>query len=87
MLSALREAEPALHLNGLPRRLQISAAICNRARPSTERRLKIVALGGGRDRTINVRAKIGNYLRQMEVSHKVKCDPREPIAGVMVAAC
>jgi hypothetical protein len=49
-------AKPALHLNGLPRRVQISAATYNRARPSTELRLK--ALGGGGDRTINVRAKI-----------------------------
>src|SRR3981081_1670409 len=53
MFLALGEAKPALHLNGLPRRVQISAATYNRARPSTELRLK--ALGGG-DRTINVRA-------------------------------
>jgi len=71
MFLALREAEPALHLNRLLRRVQISAATYNRARPSTELRLK--ALGGGGDRTINVRTKIWNYLRQMEVPHKVKC--------------
>ncbi len=28
-------------------------------------------MGGGGDRTINVRTKIANYLRQIEVSHKV----------------
>jgi hypothetical protein len=59
MFLALREAEPALRLNGLPRRVQISAATYNRARPSTELRLK--ALGGGGSRTINVRAKTGNF--------------------------
>jgi hypothetical protein len=74
MFLALREAEPALHLNGLPRRVQISAATYNRARTWTELRLK--ALGGGGDRTINVPAKICSYLRQMEVPHKVKCYPR-----------
>jgi hypothetical protein len=74
MFLALREAGPALHLNGLPRRVQISAATYNRARPSTELRLK--ALGGGGSRTINVRAKTGNYLQQMEVRHNVKYYPR-----------
>src|SRR5260370_40320254 len=40
MFLALREAEPALHLNRLLRRVQISAPTYNRARPSTELRLR-----------------------------------------------
>src|SRR6266403_1222653 len=40
MFLALREAEPALHLNRLLRRVQIPAATYNRARPSTELRLR-----------------------------------------------
>jgi len=62
MFFALREAGPALHLNGLLRHVRISAATYNRARPSTELRLK--ALGGGGDRTINVRAKTWKMYRR-----------------------
>src|SRR6266403_3831693 len=40
MFLALREAKPALHLNRLLRRVQISAPTDNRARPSTELRLR-----------------------------------------------
>jgi hypothetical protein len=83
MFLALHKAGAALRLNGLPRRVQISLATYNRARPWTERTSNNSDAGGGGSRTNNVRAKITNYLRQMEVSHKVKCFPRKLISGVM----
>src|SRR4030088_498508 len=83
MFLALREAGAAIRLNGCQDVCRYLLRPTIERDPGPSERLTIVTLGGGGSRTNNVRAKITNYLRQMEVSHKVKCFPRKLIAGVM----